>query len=42
MLVVPVFALLAVLGVATTRKGPQLHALPVAVIGDTGVIGDVG
>jgi MFS family permease len=42
MLVVPVFAVLAVLGVATTRKGPQVHAVPVAVIGDVGVMGDVG
>jgi MFS family permease len=42
MLIVPAFAVLAVVGVATTRKGPLTHPVPVAVIGEVGVIGDVG
>jgi MFS family permease len=36
MLIVPAFAVLAVVGVATTRRRPIAHAVPVGVINDVG------
>jgi fucose permease len=36
MLIVPAFALLGVLGVATTRRGPIARAAPIGVINDVG------